>query len=109
MESLFWDEPVEYDPVMELDPDIRVAMEKLQQMRQIEGKLYGMDCGSCGAPSCRALAEDIVRGFSTEESCIYKLRDEIQGIADGLRRLSAAMPRTAADQGDHPQTEEETP
>ena len=105
--DLFWEEPVEYDPVMELDPDIRVAMEKLQQMQEIEGQLYGMDCGSCGAPSCRALAEDIVRGFSTEESCIYKLREEIQTIADGLRRLSAVMPRTAADQ--EKSEKEETP
>ena len=105
--DLFWEEPVEYDPVMELDPDIRVAMEKLQQMQEIEGQLYGMDCGSCGAPSCRALAEDIVRGYSTQEACIYKLREEIQTIADGLRRLSAVMPRTAADQ--EKSEKEETP
>ena len=25
-------------------------------------RLPGLDCGSCGAPTCRALAEDIVRG-----------------------------------------------
>ena len=82
-------------------------MEKLQQMQEIEGQLYGMDCGSCGAPSCRARAEDIVRGYSTQEACIYKLREEIQTIADGLRRLSAVMPRTAADQ--EKSEKEETP
>ena len=92
-----WDEPVRYEPIMELDPDLKVAMEKMKQMQEIESRLYGMDCGSCGAPSCRALAEDIVRGFATDEACIYKLREEIQGIADGLRRLSAVMPKTAYD------------
>ena len=91
-----WDAPVEYEPVLELDADIRTAMEKMKMMREIEGRLYGMDCGSCGAPSCKALAEDIVRGFATEEACIFKLREEIRGMAEGLRRLSSVMPKVAA-------------
>lgn len=90
-----WDEPVEYEPVLELDADIKVAMEKMKQMREIEGRLYGMDCGSCGAPSCKALAEDIVRGFSTEEACILKLREEMRQMAEGLTRLSRFMPKAS--------------
>ena len=93
-----WDAPVEYEPVLELDADIRTAMEKMKMMREIEGRLYGMDCGSCGAPSCKALAEDIVRGFATEEACIFKLREEIRGMAEGLRRLSSVMPKVAAEE-----------
>ncbi|KAF0117961.1 MAG: hypothetical protein FD151_2274, partial [bacterium] len=27
-----------------------------------------------GAPSCRALAEDIIRGFAVDADCIIKLR-----------------------------------
>ena len=27
---------------------------------------FCLDCGACGAPSCRALAEDIVRGDAKE-------------------------------------------
>lgn len=92
-----WDVPVEYEPVLELDADIKVAMEKMRQMKEIEGRLYGMDCGSCGAPSCKALAEDIVRGTATEESCIFKLREEILAMATGLQRLSKVMPKAAVD------------
>ena len=65
LSAFFWDEAVEYEPVLELDADFRTAMEKMKTMREIEARLYGMDCGSCGAPSCKALAEDIVRGFAT--------------------------------------------
>ncbi len=90
-----WESPVEYEPVLELDADLKVAMEKMKQMREIEGRLYGMDCGSCGAPSCKAMAEDIVRGFSTEESCIFKLREEIQTMADGLSRISSVLPKAS--------------
>lgn len=97
LSAFFWDEAVEYEPVLELDADFRTAMEKMKTMREIEARLYGMDCGSCGAPSCKALAEDIVRGFATEEACIFKLREEIDGMAESLRRLSHVMPKADGD------------
>ena len=75
-----FDQAVEYQPVMELDPDIRVAMEKLGRMQAIEQSLPGVDCGSCGAPTCRALAEDVVRGFASEDDCIYRLREMREAI-----------------------------
>ncbi len=37
-------------------------------------KFPGLDCGSCGAPTCQTLAEDIVRGAATANDCIYVLR-----------------------------------
>lgn len=97
LSAFFWDEAVEYEPVLEIDADFRTAMEKMKTMREIEARLYGMDCGSCGAPSCKALAEDIVRGFATEEACIFKLREEIDGMAESLRRLSRVMPKADGD------------
>lgn len=97
LSAFFWDEAVEYEPVLELDADFRTAMEKMKTMREIEARLYGMDCGSCGAPSCKALAEDIVRGFATEEACIFKLREEIDCMAESLRRLSRVMPKADGD------------
>ncbi|MEM1484518.1 [Fe-Fe] hydrogenase large subunit C-terminal domain-containing protein [Oscillospiraceae bacterium PP1C4] len=97
LEPYHWDEPVEYEPVLELDANIKVAMDKMNKMHAIEERLYGVDCGSCGAPSCKALAEDIVRGFATEEACIFKLREEIQSLAQGLTRLSHFMPKATAD------------
>ena len=58
--------------VLELDANLKAAMEKMRQMHEIEERLYGMDCGSCGAPSCKALAEDVVRGFAEENACIVE-------------------------------------
>jgi Na+-translocating ferredoxin:NAD+ oxidoreductase RNF subunit RnfB len=37
-----------------------------------------LDCGSCGAPSCRALAEDIVNNEAEESDCIINMRDELK-------------------------------
>ena len=30
-----------------------------------------MNCSACGAPSCAALAEDIVRGEASIDTCIF--------------------------------------
>ena len=57
-------------------------------MEEIESRLYGLDCGSCGAPSCHALAEDIVRGYSTEDACIYLLKDKVESVRDSLLSLT---------------------
>jgi Na+-translocating ferredoxin:NAD+ oxidoreductase RNF subunit RnfB len=56
-------------------------MEKLARMKRIENALPGLDCGSCGAPTCHALAEDTIRGFAQVKDCIFikdlkKLNDD---------------------------------
>ncbi len=65
---------------MQLDEDITAAMEKLARIKELEEHFNGMDCGSCGAPSCRALAADIVRGDATEDQCIFLMREKLQNL-----------------------------
>jgi Na+-translocating ferredoxin:NAD+ oxidoreductase RNF subunit RnfB len=36
------------------------AVAKLRQIDDLVRTLPGRDCGQCGAPTCRALAEDLV-------------------------------------------------
>ena len=57
-------------PVLQLDSDLAVAIKKMEEVGRIMGLLPGIDCGACGAPTCRAFAEDVVRGFLTEKDCI---------------------------------------
>lgn len=82
-----WDKGVSPVDVLRLDPSPAKAMELLSRMEEIESRLYGLDCGSCGAPSCRALAEDIVRGYSTEDACIYLLKEKIEAVRGSLMAL----------------------
>ncbi len=42
-------------------------MAKIQEIRK---GLPGIDCGACGAPTCRAFAEDIVRGQNNGRKCV---------------------------------------
>lgn len=80
------DDVLKYDPrIFRLDDDISKAMAKMDQMEKIESKLPGLDCGSCGAPTCKALAEDIVKGNAKETDCIHMLRKQIQHVYDQLK------------------------
>jgi ferredoxin len=78
--DIMWDTDLSYDPVMRLDVDIGAAMDKLNRIRELEETLNGMDCGACGAPSCRAMAEDIVAGYADEDMCIYRMREKLQSL-----------------------------
>ena len=53
----------------------------------LEG-LPGYDCGSCGSPTCRTFAEDIVRGYCTEMDCIHKLKDQLKIMAERMVELA---------------------
>ena len=57
--------------MLKLADNVRDAMNMMQLMEHICDCLPGIDCGTCGAPSCRALAEDMVRGDATEADCVF--------------------------------------
>ena len=87
--SISWRKELEAAQVMKLDEDFMKAMRKMEEMERIYRSMPDLDCGSCGAPSCRALAEDIVRGFGNENDCIFKMRERVRELAKELFDLEA--------------------
>jgi len=83
---------IEHRPVMKLDNDMQKAMKMMDDMKRIFSELPGLDCGACGAPSCKALAEDIVRGNADETDCIFKLREKVRNLAAQMIELEDKMP-----------------
>ncbi len=79
---LLFDHPIQFCEVLSLDQDLATAMELLNRIDEVESRLFGMDCGACGAPSCRAMATDIVMGRASEDMCIYKLREGLAQQTD---------------------------
>lgn len=71
----------EFLPTFVLDSDRRKAMEKMRAIQELEEQLPGLRCGSCGAPSCHAFAEDVVMGRAREDDCIFKVRERMQHMA----------------------------
>lgn len=83
-----WQESLEFSPVLTLSEDLTEAMQMMMDIDAICEKFPGLDCGACGAPSCRALAEDVVKGLARESDCVFVLREEIQQMADIFRNIS---------------------
>lgn len=52
-----------------LDPDPAKAIDKASRREKIFMTLPRKDCGACGAPDCKTLAEDIVRGLAEIGDC----------------------------------------
>ena len=61
---------------------------RLNRVEQLCRQFPGLDCGSCGAPTCKALAEDIVRGEASERDCVYYLRESLHQLSEEVAILS---------------------
>lgn len=88
------EKPIPPKPILPLSDNLTEAMEKLKRMKEIYENLPHIDCGSCGRPSCEAMAMDIVRGEGEVTDCIFKLREEISQLAEEILSLSKTVPHT---------------
>ncbi len=86
-ENNYWNDEVRYEPVFKLGKDMNESIANMARVEELCVKFPGLDCGSCGAPTCKALAEDIVRGVANEQDCIHILRDYIHRLSSELSRL----------------------
>ncbi len=74
-DEVFWTEQVEYEPVFNLGQNMKDSIAKMNRVNELCDMFPKLDCGACGAPTCKALAEDIVRGMAKESDCIHILRE----------------------------------
>lgn len=72
-DDFLFDNLPNYYPISRLSDSMAESMRMLADIQRIKGNLPGLDCGSCGAPTCRALAEDVVKGQSSIDKCLIKL------------------------------------
>jgi hypothetical protein len=81
----------EISEAMKIDEDRATALTKLKHISEIYKRLAHLDCGICGAPSCRAFSEDVVLRGKSLSTCIkFRLGiertggDELNVCADEL-------------------------
>ncbi len=70
----------DYRPLGQLDDNIGVSIRMMGQIQKIREELPGLDCGSCGAPTCRALAEDVVKGVACVDDCIIRIKERLRAL-----------------------------
>ncbi len=90
--ELDWQYSLTNKQVLKLDDDMVVALDKMERLEKIFKTLPQIDCGSCGAPTCHALAEDIVQGNANIEDCIFMLREKVRDVAQNMVSLAGKMP-----------------
>ena len=87
-EIIPWTTGVQYEPVFSLGNTMMESFSRLNQVERLMKKFPGLDCGSCGAPTCKALAEDIVRGEANESDCVYFLRENLHKLSEEVSMLA---------------------
>lgn len=78
-------EPVEPRAMIKYHPNITIALQRMEEARRLRGLLPDIDCGACGAPTCEALAEDIVCNRATMEHCV--IRHAYQADAEMIEKI----------------------
>ena len=80
----FFDDLPAYRPISMLGKNLGESMRMMSDIQRIKDTLPGIDCGSCGAPTCRAFAEDVVKGNATEDQCVVMMKKKLEAILKDL-------------------------
>ena len=73
-DDFFTENLIKYNPCNLLSNDRQTAMQMMSRIENINESLPKIDCGCCGAPTCMAFAEDIVKGETALEGCTVIMR-----------------------------------
>ena len=68
----FFEDMPTYSPIQRLSENFAESLRMMADIQRIRSELPGIDCGACGAPTCRAFAEDIVKGKAKRNDCIVE-------------------------------------
>lgn len=71
-EDYFFDKLPMYRPIQRLSENFAESLRMMSDIQALRSELPGIDCGACGAPNCRAFAEDVVRGIAKRDGCIVE-------------------------------------
>ncbi|MCX6568747.1 MAG: hypothetical protein NT147_06830, partial [Candidatus Aminicenantes bacterium] len=73
---LSFDHPVSPVESRPLDRDPAKAIRKATRREKIFAGLPRKDCGVCGAPDCRTLDDDVVRGLAHVDDCPFVKKEK---------------------------------
>lgn len=74
------DEELIHSAGMTLDDNRQAAMKKMMEIERLYETLPEIDCGSCGAPTCRAFAEDVAAGECMIDDCVIRMREKFHAL-----------------------------
>ncbi|GHV11494.1 ferredoxin [Clostridia bacterium] len=81
-QDLNWEEPPHINPALKLSDNKARAVKMMIEMERLTESFPQLDCGACGAPTCKALAEDIVRGVNVEDACMVIMKEKLKKLGE---------------------------
>ncbi len=98
---LSFDHPVSPTEPRPLDKDAVKAIRKAKLRERAFAELPLKDCGVCGAPDCRTLADDIARGYARLEDCPF-VAPKPERTTDASRKKAKGGPKTGPKKKEKP-------
>lgn len=81
-DNYFFNELPEYRPISRLSDNIAKSLRMMSDIQKLKNELPGIDCGSCGAPNCRAFAEDVITCGADKSQCILMHHKELLALLE---------------------------
>lgn len=72
--------PIKPRPTKKDMPYLKDRIVRMKEAESILLSLPELDCGLCGAPSCKILARDIALGFARKTDCVFFSKDRIENL-----------------------------
>ena len=67
----FIERPVLPRPTKYFDTDLETSIKRMKESERVYQKLPQIDCGCCGAPTCKAFADDFALGEAKLTDCVF--------------------------------------
>ena len=71
-EGYFFEKLPTYRPIQRLSENFGESLRMMSDIQKLRDELPGIDCGACGAPTCRAFAEDVILGSAKRDGCVVE-------------------------------------
>jgi iron only hydrogenase large subunit-like protein len=68
-QDYFFEQLPTYRPIQRLSENFAESLRMMAEIQKYCEELPGIDCGACGAPNCRAFAEDVICGRAADGGC----------------------------------------
>lgn len=79
-QNYFFDELPSYMPIQRLSENFGESLRMMAEIQKLQEVLPGIDCGACGAPNCRAFAEDVVCGKAKQDGCTIMQKRRLEEL-----------------------------
>ncbi len=79
-QNYFFEELPNYMPIQRLSENFGESLRMMAEIQKLHKELPGIDCGACGAPNCRAFAEDVIRGHAEVGGCTILRKKQLEDL-----------------------------